>query len=246
LDYWKRTCNDRSNSLYKSPETINLWKEFVKYNLAQLNADIILLQEINPFFIFESSYEQTDLPYYEFKIDRKNIYYHELSKELEQEKVDKINYWGSSIIVDEKYRLLDKNISEGGNAFMCYDLQLNDEKIVTVINYYNKAKYGQYCHNKNIITALERIIKTKSENLIMLAGDFNSNSDDYNKQTFIDINSMGFVNKTKDIGTTMVNYEYQNDHIFVNDKMNKYIKNIHKFFQWNITDHFGLSCTINV
>jgi endonuclease/exonuclease/phosphatase family metal-dependent hydrolase len=246
LDYWKRTCTDISNSLYKSPETINLWKKLVRYNLDQLNADIILLQEINPFFIFETSYKQADLHCYEFEINRKKIYYHEFSKELEREGVEKANFWGSSIITDEKYKLLEKNIFDKASGFMCYDFRLNSEKTVTVINYYNKAKYGQYYCDKDFITALEQIIKTKSENLIILAGDFNSNINSYNKRTFTDISNMGFITKTKNIGTTMVNYEYQNDHIFVNDNMNKCIQDIHKFSQWNITDHFGLSCTIKL
>jgi len=94
---------------------------------------------------------------------------------------------------------------------------------------------------------LDKLMENKKDNLIILAGDFNSDGKYYlDKQTFEDIVKAGFINKTLQIGTTMVNYDYQNDHIFVNKNMNEHIKDIHKFSQWNIADHFGLSCTIKI
>lgn len=247
LDFWKRTCNDRSSSFYKSQEMVNLWKEQAKYNLSQLQADFVLLQEINPFSIHNEKYEQTATHNYDLKIDRNSIYYYELAKQLEQEKVEKKNFWGLSIIADEKFNLLEKYSSNEQDTFMCCDFQLAVDKVVTIINFYNKAKNGKYSFNANFIASLENIVKNKNGNMIILAGDFNSDINDYqNKEAFMSIIDMGFINKTEKIGTTMINYDYQNDHLFVNKTMDQHIRDIRKFKQWNITDHYGLSCTIKL
>jgi hypothetical protein len=264
LDYWKRTCNDNENFLYKSPEDINMWKNFARFNLSQLQSDFVLLQEINPFIVYDKKYEQKNIPIYNFTIDRKNIFYHELSKELESEYVDGRNYWGSAIILDRKYRLIDSYYSNtkdydenwyfGKIGLMCYDFQLIENPLdekqnekITIINFYNKSHFGKYKINDNIITELGKIINNKKENMILLAGDFNSQTDDYiNKIAFEKIINMGFIDKTVGMGSSMLDYNYQNDHLFVNKKIDDRITSIKMFSQWNISDHAGIKCTIKI
>jgi endonuclease/exonuclease/phosphatase family metal-dependent hydrolase len=79
-----------------------------------------------------------------------------------------------------------------------------------------------------------------------LAGDFNTNFNNIDKSIYQEIIDIGLIDKTKNIGSTMVKYDYQNDHIFVNKIMDQYVCNIRKFSQWNISDHFGIECTIKL
>jgi hypothetical protein len=264
LDYWKRTCNDKENFLYKSPEIVDMWKNHVRFNLSQLHSDFVLLQELNPFALYNRDFERKNLPMYNFKMDRRNIFYHEFSRELESEYVDEGDYWGSAIISDQKYPLIDNYYSKindydenwyfGKIGLMCYDFQLSenlsDEKqnrTITIINFYNKSHCKEYIINDNIISDLEKTVNAKKDNMILFAGDFNSQADDYiNKQAFDEIINMGFIDKTTGMGSSMLDYNYQNDHVFVNKELDNCITNIKMFSQWNISDHAGIKCTIKI
>jgi hypothetical protein len=50
MDFWKKTCNNPTSKLYKSERIIKLWQDRVYFDLVQLDADFLILQEINPYF----------------------------------------------------------------------------------------------------------------------------------------------------------------------------------------------------
>jgi endonuclease/exonuclease/phosphatase family metal-dependent hydrolase len=245
LDFWKRTCNDKNNFLFKSPENIKIWKEQVRYNLSQLASEFVFIQEINPYSIYGINYEQKNTSNYELKIDRNNVFYYEFSSDLEDEKVEKQNYWGSSLLVDEKYKKINKDYLTKNGILSC-DFEISEGKNITVINYYRKSHFGKYYFEKDFIDNIKNIMTNKKDNLIMIAGDFNTNFNNIDRSIYQNIIDIGLIDKTKDIGSTMVKYDYQNDHIFVNKIMDKYVDNIRKFSQWNISDHFGIECTIKL
>jgi endonuclease/exonuclease/phosphatase family metal-dependent hydrolase len=245
LDFWKRTCNDKKSSFFKSSENIKIWKEQVKYNLSQLNSEFVFIQEINPYVMYGINYDQKNIPNYEFKIDRNNVFYYEFSKELEEENVESQNYWGSALLVDEKYKKSNENVLIKDGIMSC-DFEISAERNITVINYYKKSHFGKYYFGKNFISDIKNIVLNKKDNLIILAGDFNTNFDNIDRAIYKEIVNMGLIDKTKDIGSTMVKYNYQNDHVFVNKIMEQYVCDMRKFSQWNISDHFGIECIIKL
>jgi hypothetical protein len=160
LDFWKHICNDKNNFLFKSTENINIWKEQVKYNLSQLDSEFVFIQEINPYFIYGVNYDQKNIPNYELKIDRKNIIYYEFSKELDAEKVERQNYWGSALLVDEKYKKSNEN-NFIKNGIMSSDFKISEEKSITVINYYRKSHFGKYYFENDFIMDIKNIVLEK-------------------------------------------------------------------------------------
>ena len=140
---------------------------------------------------------------------------------------------------------------------LCYDYNIGNNGI-TIINLYRSPRNSLEEFNY-IIDDIKLIIDKNDNNLIILAGDFNLSTQPTKnypngypgaENIFNRISSLGFINCTmekyrKHIKT--VNYiEYQNDYIFVNSNLNKYVVNIGKFSQWNISDHFGIYCTIKI
>lgn len=172
MDFWKRTCSDLANKEYKTKEQIFEWKNNSIKLLESSDCDFVLLQEINPWFLYCKEYTKNKfIP--DFKIGNKNIYYHELLYNLSQELYDpkKNNYWGVAIIANEKYILSNKYFFEikleykfydkynksrilksyyGNETLICYDFEI-EKKIITVINLYNKCIYteSEYEPGKN-------------------------------------------------------------------------------------------------
>jgi endonuclease/exonuclease/phosphatase family metal-dependent hydrolase len=240
------------------------WKE-VSYKLIQEEYDFILLQETNPFFICDVDYKRENGPIYYFQYGNKNIYYHELSDILLTERPNDI-FWGTAIITNKTIKNVKTNYLTsdyfGHTACMCYDFELEKGKVITIINFYKKADTckAEYddkgkCVNLDVIYRYDSkffsdIIKTViNKNAIVFAGDFNLTKRKeymYDKHEIIKkIENIGFTNKTKDIGTTMLKYDNQNDYIFVNNDYAKSVDNITKIRpQNNFTDHYGIKCKI--
>jgi len=264
LDFWRKTCNDPESKFYKSDRIRNIWKDHVYYNLFQLDADFLLLQEINPYYFCNiNDYRNLDtnpLSIYEFSADQKNIYYHELYQELASELGDLTKtsiLWGSAIIANTKYEFIQNYNDQplynefkyyGNKSLMCYKFKLPNNKTITIINHYKKNEfYKGYDYDDNFINLLKKLIDKFDSDFIFFAGDFNTSSKDRkNRHIFNEIKDLGFINETERIGSTMINYDYQNDYVFVNNELSKYIVNIQKFSQWNISDHYGISCTIKL
>jgi hypothetical protein len=160
IAFWERT--DKKN---KTEEEIKEWKNFAGMLIQRMDFDFILLQEVNPYFIYDEKYKIEDGPVHFFKTGNKNIYYHELLEVLPKEgyNLKKDDLWGAAIIAHEKYTLLKKYfysielkyIGEnywGYETLMCYDFKLNDERIITIINFYKKGK-AYYSSIKDFKTA---------------------------------------------------------------------------------------------
>jgi hypothetical protein len=262
LDFWKKTCNNPTNKYFKSERVIKLWQDRVYFDLIQLNADFLILQEFNPYFMYNINNYRPPYPssIYEFYEDKKNIYYHELLPELAMELgnlSDSSIFWGSAIIVNDKYETLSNFNNHslynefnyyGNKLLMCYKFKLPREKTITIINHYKKNEPNKgYNYDSNFISLLKNIKNNIDSDFILLAGDFNTSSKDIkNRYIFNSIKDLGFINETERIGSTMIDYDYQNDYIFVNVELSKYIENISKFSQWNISDHYGIKCTIKI
>ena len=94
LDFWRRKNNP-------------VWKQFAS-DLMRINFDFILLQEINPFFVYGIQYKMQEGSVYSFKSDKKIIYYHELSEVLSKERPND-PFWGTAIITNEKIKMVNNH-----------------------------------------------------------------------------------------------------------------------------------------
>jgi hypothetical protein len=247
IDFWQRY------------NKVKNWKENIAKYLLNLDYDFILLQESNPSVIFNNYSDQ-------FEINDKMVYFKKLiNDEIGAKDSKKIIPWGNTIIANKKYTFIKDNfLNENGeienyyfgkSAFMCYDFKLNENDNITIINFYNKNQNGQYPMLKYIISDIEKIVKNKSDNIIFLAGDFNSDieRDPNNKCFFNRLNEIGLFNYTDgaEFETTMVpeigdERQYPNDKIFVN----KYYSSANlicyliKNTTFEFSDHRPIECII--
>ena len=154
IEFWRRICKTwydyrEKKRKYHTRDEIKKWQAFAR-NLIQADFDFIFLQEINPYVIYKKEYNCNNGYIHNFKIENKNIYYHELLNVLKEER-PRDPFWGTAIIANEKYKLLDNRLYNnkkytgekfwGYEALMCYDFELENKSIITLINYYKKAKY---------------------------------------------------------------------------------------------------------
>jgi hypothetical protein len=249
------------------------WKKFV-FELMQKDYDFILLQEINPFFVYDISYKTEDGPVFSFQYGNKNIYYHELSDVLLNERPNDV-FWGTSIITSQNIRKIKNHFYDdmnkyiglnyfGHTALMCYDFELQNGNIITIINYYKKAdtckaKYNEkgdcinydviYYYEDDFFTDISKIVKNKK--MIIFTGDFNvtkRENYEYDIGGIIKrIESIGFKNITKNIGRTMA-YDNQNDYIFINNDYINFVNifDINKIPPPKYIDHYGIKCKIKI
>jgi endonuclease/exonuclease/phosphatase family metal-dependent hydrolase len=263
MNFWQNThIFDQKHDSFKSPsyknnvEDVNIWINNCKKYIQELDADIILLQEINPFILFGEKYEKNDLNQYKIEKDNKIIIYHELYDELSSEKLEE-NFWGNSIIINSNIIISINNLMEnnnnyyGRNSLMCYDIITKNEPLLTVINYYNKKNLNKkiYSMPYDIKSDLEDISK-KSNREIIFAGDFNSDKDrDFNNRSFFSfLDKLGFSNITTgdEFINTMVSEvkPYPNDKALVKNIKKEIIKNINckklMDININISDHYPI------
>jgi len=254
MDYWKRVCNDPSNKEYKTEEQINNYKNETLKFIEESNYDFLLLQETNPLYYFSPNDFSNEKWPFEFSFSNRNIYFQRFSR-LE---------WGNAIVANNKYKKIDINrggfkddyYSKIGQMF--YNFLDSNGNITMIINIYNKCKDGiwetYYETLENIIVEVGRIIENKS-NLIVLAGDFNCsvqptqkypNGDPKCIDLFKEIENLGFVDITKNIGSTVSFIDYQNDYIFVknNNSKNVTVKKHDDNKIVNCSDHYLIECEI--
>jgi len=113
---------------------------------------------------------------------------------------------------------------------------------------------------QKIINEIKTLINDSStqNTPILLVGDFNASDkfhsielDNFQK-AFIEIKEMGFVDCTESIDfdkrSTMVDYEFQNDYVFVNEPYYKNIKNlvIRKDIVSEYIDHYPIDFEIEI
>ena len=187
MEYWRN---------FNKPGWIEKCKDTLTGIIKEKNIDFTLLQETNPFILFNIEKNvSSELHQYEnIKYDGGNsvIFYHELYKELP--KRYKNNPWGNAIIINTNFKNYNSNIDYsdnnhyfGRNGLMSYTFECKEGK-VTLINFYNKSNYGVYTMlDKNhyaIKDDIENIVE-QNNNLIIFAGDFNTGSNN-SDQTHID------------------------------------------------------------
>jgi hypothetical protein len=266
LEFWRRKNNSS-------------WKEFA-CNLTKIDFDFILLQEINPFFIYniqdKGKYKIQKGSIYGFNINNKNIYYHELMES------NQYPFWGTAIIAKEKYKMSNNHFYKnneyvgskyfGYESLMCYDFELDNGKIVTIMNFYKKADnskaiyengkwtpYGKdYDYEETFFSDIAKIVDIiKDKNILIFAGDFNFG---WNSLNITKIEKIGFTEMTNHIENTMVDipsvYSGHNDCIFINKGYEKFTEKdkIYKVpvdkspqeIYNNFSDHYGVKCIIEL
>jgi hypothetical protein len=148
MNYWMNThIYDPEKDRYKHPsyknnnEEVNAWINNCKKYIQELDAEIILLQEINPFTLFGIKYDKNDQNQYKIIQDNRIIFYHELYHELFDEEL-KENFWGNAIIINrnsiacvENNITLKSNDYYGRNGLMSYDFVSEKGTGITIINY---------------------------------------------------------------------------------------------------------------
>jgi endonuclease/exonuclease/phosphatase family metal-dependent hydrolase len=216
----------------------NAW-DFIK----QLDVDIAILQETKPYVgLFEDN----------------NIYFQGLPVK---------DGWGSAIITKKYNAYKHSFISsyEGSPALICYDFEVEKERIVTIINLYGKSDTNGYCTTTvhHMISDITPITWGKSKNLIIMAGDLNTsiqwdekykNKDPAHKLVFDRINDIGFINCTmKQYGEhkqTFVRdntFPYQDDYVFIkgpNKSWTVYIYDDKNILEYS--DHYPIELRIEI
>jgi hypothetical protein len=125
LNFWQNGKLFKKNN----PHPFDNWKYQVNEALKNFDANIILLQEINPWFI---------------NINGMNIFYHKLTDQ----------FWGSAIIA-KKYDVIYYSLGSsyiGSSALMYYDFKINEKNSLSIINIYGKwIHHGNYIYSNPTI-----------------------------------------------------------------------------------------------
>jgi len=169
-NYWQNAS--------KGYKCFQKWQQDCINFLKKLNANFILLQEINPLFLFEISPH-----HYHFDIGSNSIIYQELTPELTIDGLHS-NYWGNVIIYSNRFQFIKnelagirKDFYYGCNGLQAYSFELPDTRILTVINFYNKSRNGYYTIPESLTKEVEQLLAQQSNNnLVIFAGDFNTGS----------------------------------------------------------------------
>ena len=174
MNYW-------NNTLGKQDIVIKWKNKCIEYLKNEKDVDLYLLQEINPFKLFEKMPNQ-----YFFSMSDYHILYHELKSELLFDGRSD-NFWGNAILFNKNYEVVKNNIEidldlshknyYGRNAIMCYDFKSPNGQTISIANIYSKINYankGRYTFLENFKEDIDiqNVIKI-SVNFI-LAGDFNA------------------------------------------------------------------------
>jgi endonuclease/exonuclease/phosphatase family metal-dependent hydrolase len=171
MNYWQNTKGDSDKVINWKNNCINYLKEMEKEKIV-----FFILQEINPFRLFEISPNQ-----YFTTMTNCNILYNELKRELILDG-RKYKFWGNAILFNKNFTMEKNNMKTdekdyyGKNAIMCYDFKTPDGKMITIINYYNKNNHTNkigYNVSDEIKNDIKKILEEKKENIIIFAGDFN-------------------------------------------------------------------------
>jgi hypothetical protein len=225
------------------------WKESAWNYLESLGYDFAILQEIYP-----------DEKY----LNGKKYWYNNVNEYGSS--------WGSMIIAKNINKANQHEFIstyENSKALMCCHFELENGKILTIINIYGKKdSWGYYdpiLHH--MLSDITPIIRRGGDHLIVVAGDFNAssqpisnypNGDPTDKLIFNRISDLGLVNCTlEQYGTykktiTKENSEYQDDYIFLNKQYydkDKYKVIIHDpqndTIASKLSDHFPVEIVLD-
>jgi exonuclease III len=245
MNYWQNTKGKM--------ESVIEWKnKCIEYLKNEKDVDFFILQEINPFKLFEKLPNQ-----YVFSMTDYNIIYHEIKRELLFDgRCD--NFWGNAILYNKEINMIKNNINKkdkyyyGRNAIMCYDFELPNKKIITIVNIYSKINYacnGEYTMLKYLKDdkVLQDIIK---KNNTILTGDFNTGYIEKYPERYTDLceSLKGFKNcslgKSKEFEKTFYSCKekkkYLNDFCFISENLynSDCVKNFYVHKDW-IKNNYG-------
>jgi hypothetical protein len=246
LNFWKKRFGKKE----KTSEEIDGWTNYCRNIIKNdKNINIYLFQEASRNL-------------YDNNIDDNGIYYLEIP--------GKISPWGL-IVHSQIGRAQNSIISNAKLGYMCCSFKSIDNKTVTIINIHAQPDYSlpkeickkNYGTTYNYHITLQNIINeirpiTKEDGLIILAGDFNASSEfhsteiDEFKIIFEEIKNMGFVDCLREKypnfydRSTMVNYKYQNDYVFINENKKEWDIRICKEIESDYIDHYPIDFMIRL
>jgi len=260
MNYWKK----RKGDAVKTSEEKDQWAEYVEESILKNNDyDFFLLQETS-FNMF--SREKIEYLY----IDDNNIIHANVKK---NDVINRVIYstnpykylsWGNMIILkcdkNIKYIYESPKFFNNTLTYQCCDFSLLP---LTIINVHLQKDFKTklyYTSLQKLINEIKTLINDKltRNTPILLVGDFNA-SDKFSsselenfKKAFIEIKEMGFVDCTESIDldkrSTMVEYEFQNDYVFINEPFYKNVKNvvIRKDIVSEYIDHYPIDFTVEI
>ena len=211
--------------------------------LNSLNVDIALLQETKPYFNCMNNYQ------------------------IFSQRSHARDGWGTAIITKKynSYKHSFLSTYEGSEGLMCYDFEIEEGKMVTIINCYGKIDVNRESTTTmhHMISDITPIVWGKPKNLIIMAGDLNStvqwdeiykNQNTAYKIVFDRIDDMGLVNCTmKQFGEhkqTFVRentFPYQDDWVFIKGQKDKWVVKILDDKEiLNYSDHYPIELNIEI
>jgi len=250
MNYWKERSGGKAKSKEKINEWIKISKELV---LNEENIDIFVLQESSLNMLMDESILYKFIQFYNvINLSHKNKNFAFLSNP------HKYLNWGLLTI--------SKNI-EGINptynsslAYMSYDFVINNKKI-TIVNTHLQQDFDTKMYYPTFlkyISEVKDILNEKKDDPVLLMGDFNasdkfqSNELENFKEAFSEIKKVGFVDSTEaipfDLRSTMLDYLFQNDYVFINEKFENSILeiNIKKEIDTEHIDHYPIDIILEL
>jgi hypothetical protein len=249
------------------------WKKNIVNYLDTLDYAFLMLQEVNPKYLFDFDLEKpketgeslTQLGKApngrKFLLeDGRVIHYDELdTDEIGATSKKEIVPWGNAIVTrNSSGKRINTNGENycGRSALQCYDFDLQNGKKISLINFYGKKdpNSSKYPILEYGINDIENFLKgNKDGHLTILAGDFNSDpvkEPEYKKIFFDKLEKLGFINCTqnKDFENTMVHgaRPWPNDKIFVNRPYYKFVEcSLRNDTKLELSDHKPVECVID-
>ena len=175
--------------------------------------------------------------------------------------------WGSAIIT-KKYNFYKHSFLstyEGSEGLICYEFEIEKDKIITIINCYGKIDMdGESTTTMHhILSDITSIVWGKAKNPIIMAGDLNStvqwdekykNQNTSYKIVFDRINDMGLLNCTmerfgehKQTFIRENTFPYQDDWVFIKGEKGKWdVKVLDDKSILNYSDHYPIELNIEI
>jgi len=250
MNYWKERSGDKAKSKEKINEWIKTAKQLI---LDEEDIDIFALQESSLNMLMDENIVYKFIQFTNvINISHNNKNFAFLANP------HKYLNWGLLTIS----KGIEGTIYAYNNvlAYICYDFTINNKEI-TIVNIHLQKDFNTkvyYPTFEKLIVEVNDILNKKSGCLVLLMGDFNASdkfpSDELEnfKKAFVKIRKIGFVDCTSEIPleqrSTMLDYSYQNDYIFINEAFKNIILDIkiRKDIETDYIDHYPIDICIEL
>jgi hypothetical protein len=250
MNFWKQRRGNSEKTLLEKNDWIKLSKEYI---LNDNNFNFIALQE--------TSLNMLNDEIIIFKgIEKDNIIRMGISDSQYIYHTNPYKYpdWGLMIISKKYY--FTNCVYNNSLAYMCYDFII-DNKNMTIVNVHLQKDYKTCLYHpslKKLVCEIETIKESRNTHAILLVGDFNASSEYPSTEIddfiilFSEINKFGFVDCTKMIDinkrSTMLDYQYQNDYVFINSQYKDNILEIkiRNDIKTDLIDHYPIDFKIKL